>query len=319
MARKVSLASIESRNDFNSNAGTAYHIIVQVEFNGKKPSGTYYDRLHSMGIWVNGGNREEFPSPLDRRHNIGSDPQALVLQEGMFSCTNEDVAKRIANLADEHGADVVTIGRYYSTVYRVNDADLQAYDKYKKGVGKRGPKNQSETGTYTITCFHEVKTFEATLDSSPMSCSCGSMHFTVHFGVGKRYVKPNAEQDGNPYDYWCRSRFANGVFEIPLKSTPKTKHTPPLSGKNVKSLPALEGGDELNNAIASDFNFALRVFDTMYCLTRFSEVERLSGRLDVINVYIHEGGEKVLYMGFSENAFDVLDLSILDKTFMRYI
>lgn len=314
---KNDLASQEAMNNFNQDATSSYHIIVQVEFDGKNPGGTYYDRLHAMGIYVNKGNREEYSSPLTRRHNAHHNPQALVLNEGMFSCSNEDVARRIANLADECGAAVVTIGRYYSTVYRVNNADLTAYETYKKGVSKRGPKAASEKGIYTITCFHEVRTFEVELEAYPMACQCGSVHYSAHFGEGKHYVKPSADKDGDVFDYWLRSRFGAGAFEIPMYT--KGKHMPPLTVKNKPTLPKLDVSPELLADMDADFNFTLHVWDIVYSLTKFTEVERLNGRLDVINVFIHEGGTKTLYMGLTDDVFDVLDLSILDKDLMRYI
>lgn len=314
--------SYTNMSQFNSEAGAAFHIIVQVEFDGRNPGGTYYDRLHAMGIWVNRGNREEFQAPWERRQSSGgAEPQALVMQEGMFSCQNEDVAKRIANIADEAGASVVTIGRYYSTVYRVNDGDLKAYEQYKKGVSKRGPKPIEEQGIYAITCYYEARTFEVEMNVRPFACPCGSIHFNVHFGKGKHYLVPNWNNEPDVFDYWLRSRFGQaGAFEIPLLATAKHKDVPPLTVHgDTPKLPALVEADRLAKAMQHDPELALHVWDVMYCLTHFTELERIKGRLDVITIYMMEDGQKTLFMGLPPSGFDVIDLSILDRTMMQYL
>lgn len=160
---------VKARNDDAKEMAMDYHIAVVFEFDGKQPNGTFYDRLHSLGIYSRKGSRVEYDSPLARRDSMNHKGKALVVQEGFILCANRDVASMVANFADEAGASAVWVGSVSMNEFRMSESDVRAWERFKKSVGRRGPKPAHEKGRYTITCHQECSTFEVDLDSLPLN------------------------------------------------------------------------------------------------------------------------------------------------------
>lgn len=289
-----------------------YHIAVVFEFDGKQPNGTFYDRLHSLGIYSRGGNREEYDSPLARRNSRNTKNKALVFQEGFILCANRDVASAVANFADEAGASAVWVGMVSMTEFRMTESDVRAWEGFKKSTGRRGPKPAHEKGRYTVTCFQENASFEVELDSIPFNCpSCGSFHFTSRKGKQRAYAQPKDWGTVDLWQYWLATRFDRD-FEIPKvgKLAPTE-----LVNESVKEFDM--GG--LRNRFEPET--VLKMWDACYCLKKFTKLEQNEMRLQVLNGYIMSGGERQ-YQIFSEiekGKYDLLDLSILIPEFRELL
>lgn len=295
-----------------------HHIVVATEFDGKQPNGTYYDRLHALGIYVHSGNRDEFESPLARRNSGNHKAKAVVFQEGMFLCANMDVAKTIADIADEAGAAAVWIGTMQLREFRLTTEDVRVLEQYKKVVGRRGPKPAAEKGRYLITCYAEAASFEADLDSIPANCpSCGSFHFQARIGKQRSYAKPYWDDQEDVWNYWCKTRFGKeGTFEIP--SDKAGKLAPPQSMNNAPEHFDLRLPDNFTPA-SSDM---LKMWDAAYCLGRFNKLERNEMRLMILNGYIMTGGKNQYQMFSSmdmDGSIDLPDLCILLPEFRELL
>lgn len=284
-----------------------YHYVVMVEFDGHQPNGTYYDRLHELGIYSRLGNRDEYNSPLARRNSTNRKDNAIVAQEGMFMCKSRDMARTIANIADDAGASMIWTGMMTMDEFRMSEQDLNVWNQYKKSVGRRGPKPAEERGRYTIMCFQEATSFEVELDSIPFTCpSCNSFHFRARRGQKRDYAIP-ANWDGvDPWEYWQATRFGkDGQFEIPTVgrvAPPETIHPDAEKFAHPFVVGDMPRGFDV-----------FRTWDVCYCLSKFNRVELNEMRLSVLNGYIMGGGVKQ-YQMFSEvdkGRYDLLDLAIL--------
>lgn len=293
-----------------------FHIVVAIEFDGKQPNGTFYDRLHKLGIYSRGGNREEYDSPLARRNSRNHKSLALVFQEGFILCANRDVASAVANIADDAGASAVWVGMVSMTEFRMTESDVRAWEQYKNSAGRRGPKPVGEKGRYTVTCYQENATFEMELDSIPFNCpSCGSFHFTSRKGQQKAFAQPKDWGSVDLWKYWLATRFdREGNFEIPKAG----KLAPPeVVYEGVKKY---DLGD-LATSTHFESELVLKAWDACYCLTKFTKLERNEMRLQVLNGYIMSGGERQ-YQMFSEiekGKYDLLDLCILIPEFREFL
>lgn len=306
---------VKARSDDAKEMSMDYHVAVVFEFDGKQPNGTFYDRLHSLGIYSRKGSRVEYDSPLARRDSINHKAKALVFQEGFILCANRDVASMVANFADEAGASAVWVGSVSMNEFRMTDSDVRAWERFKKSVGRRGPKPVHEKGRYTITCHQECSTFEVELDSLPLNCpSCGTFHFTPRLGKQKAFAQPKDWESVDLWQYWLATRFDGDVFEIPKVGMQAPRETITVDIK------PFDLGD-LEHRTNFSTKTVLRAWDACYCLTKFNKLERNEMRLQVLNGYIMSGGEKQ-YQMFSDiehGRFDLLDLCILIPEYREFL
>ena len=299
-----------------------YHILLVIEWDGKPPVMTWYDKLHRMGIWVQGGDVNEYPSPLSRRQSItgrkGGRGNALVIQEGVFLCRNVDVAKELGSLATDYGASIKILGNLFVTDFALSQSDIFALDEFKRVTSKRGRKRAEDKGRYVVTCLAEGQTFEAELDAQPVVCpDCGSFRITAHIGQRPVYQPPS----GDMKSYWLRTRFDDeGRFEIPEIS--KTGNPPRELAAAAFEIPALfdEAQFLMNIAKTEQYkSVQLDVLDALYCLTKLGESERMTERYNIIGSYIGSGGTKPYLMGRPEHGYDLVDLCIIRPAFKKFL
>lgn len=304
-------------------------IVVVVEWDGKKPSSTFYNRLHEYGLYSKGRDKSEF-SLLEwrstRKGTLKRDSRnGFVLQEGLIVVSNMTLAKDIKYWAEQEGAELVQIGFLNLADFKMSPKDIEHYNRFTTVVSRRGPKPESEKGVYIVTCYDEAKSYEVDTTSIPVMCPmCHGSNVQSRMGRLPRYQKYNEQiaQFDTVEDYWIRTRFSSGQFEVPFiddgsddvfANLPKeivTAELPKLS----KTLPA-----PMKEAMQGDSSISDKVFDAAHCVNKMSEQTRNMGRLAVVNAYIMAGGQAFLSWTAPDDGVDTVDLCIVNEEFKVWL
>src|SRR3990167_9314034 len=214
------------------------HWLILIEWDGLKPPTRYYNRLHSLAIFVSGDKKQ---SPIERRlHSQGS---AVVAQEGSVLCSSESLARTIALLAQECGAKYVAVGQVdlhtkIGEKLKVSEQDRQALARIESILGKRGrPPAEEDAQMFAVTCLEEIRGYDHHTQVILACPGCGGMLFKCRPGKIATYVYRDGE---NVLDWWRKSRFINGHFEYAYAKNTNgkgTKHLPndtPIIGNEVE-------------------------------------------------------------------------------------
>lgn len=184
--------------------------IVIIEARGVKPSSTYYSRRAKLGLSVR---------PADVKHTPVADRVAstpgIIVQEGCIVTPSESQAMAVASLALDEGLHDVFVGKLPELVPLEHwDYDLGKIAAHlKETLGARGRKPPSQA--FAVTCFECLHT-ETQDVPYPVKCElCGSLNFKSRAGHAPTIYETSAVSRGDILDYWLRTRFATGWFEIP--------------------------------------------------------------------------------------------------------
>lgn len=304
--------------------------VVVIEWNGKKPPTTFYNRLHEYGLWSrdrrSNQERDEVSLMTWRGNRPGSNKSdaksGLVIQEGMIMVASYGLAQEIALLARKAGAVFVQVGQMYTSDLHASVPDMEAFEERQMNISKRGPKPIASNGTYCVTCYEEAQTYEVETDMAPMTClhqSCRSTFIVSRFGRLPRFRKP---QDGeNLADYWARTRFDTGEFVIPIVNNPEEGSYPaPRQLAKQVTLPKMKLTKALKEAMLLDTALTFRAYDIAYCMsTRSPEARRLM-RVHAVNSFASENAEGYYSFAVKEDTVDTLDLVSVDyETFSKYL
>ena len=308
-------------------AGVLASIVVLIEWGGKKPSSSWYNRLHSYGLYSRQPNntKDEF-SLLEWRatQNGGLKSErhnGMILQEGAIMVSSARLASDIAGWAKAEGCQFVHIGHMVTKEFSMKESDLKAFQQLQKNVGKRGPKRTTEVGKYVVTCLSEVKSYEVDLEATPFMCPyCRGSNITARMG------KANSFQiafEGTPEEYWLRTRFADGSFEIPEMGENQPGEvifkSPKLTVPKQDVPELVNTPSALMDNCSADIQSYWNLLDIAYCVLQFTETQRLDQRLLVINSYVVSGGKSYMSFNPPEHGVDLVDLAIIDGTLARYI
>ena len=307
--------------------GVLASIVVLIEWGGKKPSSTFYNRMHAYGLYSREpeSDKAEF-SLMDWRasrngHNKSDAHRGLILQEGAIMVSSVRLANDIAGWAKAEGCLFVHIGHMVTKEFSMSAKDQKAFEALQKNIGKRGPKRQAEIGKYAVTCMSEVKTYQVDLEATPFMCPyCGGSNIVARMGEVNHF---QLDFEGSPEDYWKRTRFASGSFEIPEmsrneKGKPVAK-SPKLTVPEI-GLPSLINLPiSLQERCSEDIQTYWHLLDIAFCVSQYSEVQRLDGRLLVINSFIVSGGTRPMSFNPPKDGVDLIDLTIVDGQLAEYL
>jgi hypothetical protein len=300
-----------------------FTIFVAMEWDGNPPRMTWYDRLHKKGIWVRGGDAEEFKSPMARRasRDVHNHANGVVFQEGLYLVRNEDMAQELAYEAQQFGAVNIIHGRIFMNAFVVAEQDAEPLERYFKQSSKRGRKPVEQAGDYVVTCLDELLTYETKLDATPWACpTCNSRNFQARMGNAKTYPLPKWNKITDLWTYWLCSRFdAQGIFEMPIYE--------PAMGSIAAQPPTVPyvQMDEpifcLPDEVKITHELQMRMWDASYSLSRYSEDDRVQGRLGVLAAYWNAGGQNTDYvMAIPDDCYDLIDMCILlRRDFSKYL
>ena len=323
------------------------HFVI-VEWGGKKPSMTWYDRLHSMGLY-----RNEFQDELEeqgilarrakmgRKRLDGEQPKGLVIQEGVYLVRSDTFAQRIMHHAKKLGATNVITGLMTVSDASISQADMNAISNIVASETKRGRRPSGNAGTYSVTCLDEAITLEVEAEHLPMDCpQCGSIRIQVAKGKVPIYSVPRdtvyaGASSDDIFKFWKDSRFETDRFVIPIvryiKSGLATEHfrLPKTSFIAVK-LPEivaaanLDTPDKLFEDMQVDLRLHMRVLDLLYILSQVDlqqdENLRSASRIEVLSGYwANVQDPKPYIMSPPSDGVDIVDLAIHDNAMTRYL
>jgi hypothetical protein len=305
--------------------------IVAIEWNGRKPSTTFYNRLHDYGLWSRDRRSESEKKETSLMAWRSSRPggkksdtmSGMVIQEGMIMVSSYSLAQEIALLASKDGALFVQIGQMFTSDVHASAHDLEAFEARQLNISKRGPKPVSSGGTYCVTCYEEAVTYEVDMDSAPSAClhhGCRSPFIVATMGRPLRFRMP---QEGEALsEYWARSRFSTGEFSIPVLAdldNGACYPAPKLLTKQVK-LPKLKLTKSLKDAMEDDVMLTFRVYDVAYCLSVRSMEARKAIRVHAVNAFAAARMDGYYSFALDGNSVDTLDLASIDyETFSKYL
>lgn len=319
----------KNQHDQENKKEATTSIVVLIEWGGKKPSSTWYNRLHSYGLYSRQPNTEgdkEF-SLLEWRANQHGDrkresARGVILQEGVLVVSSMTLAEDIACWAkNENKAALVQIGHMTLSSFTMSERDYEVFDKLQRAVSKRGPKSAGETGSYAVTCFDEVKTYAVDLGAMPVMCPmCGGSN--VQSRMGQVSVFQMYKDTGDAKAYWLRTRFSGGSFEVPdMKQNEGDGTFYPVPKQIVGNVetPSILLDDAVLDAIAPDDASQFHLLDVAYCVSKMPATRRLEGRLLVIDAYARSGGENFMTFNAPKNGVDLLDLCVLESKYTKYL
>ena len=326
-------------------------IILFIEWDGKTPPPTFYNRMHEYGLY---SRRKRMQSPVEieesgqslyewRASQTGKNKtqhvRGIVLQEGVIQCSTAEMARNIQQTAFKHGAINVMVGNYITTSLKMGEKDLAAFMANEKKVSKRGPKVKVEAGRYTVTCYAEGRTYEVLADSMPTECTeCGSIRVSARIGKqvsfhNKFPIKDKLmlENLGDALKFWSATRFYNGVFEVPMFYSDKKHQMPPIL-QGIYSIPdglwefidtlkecAGEGNvSQLLDDVGADMMQFLRLMDLAYCAAQRSKDTRQVDRIKQIGNYLQKDGA-AYYDLTAPDSIDIVDIVSMDNDYYKYM
>lgn len=184
--------------------------IVIIEWDGKSPPTTYYQRLGKMGLHVR-GDKDEAIVPRRRTR----DGAGLILQEGCVVTASETLAHAVAALAKEHGARLVQIysAQVETEDYVISDDDRQWLDWVNSIYGKRGHP-QGDPTPMVVTCYECGLSYTTDPIRDTANCpGCHGLNIATRRDV-QYGVQPYNGTD--PFKWWFGANFITGAFETPI-------------------------------------------------------------------------------------------------------
>lgn len=283
--------------------------IVLIEWDGRKPPTTFYNRMHALGLRVHG---DHDISVLDRRAVLGKNEGSVVLQEGAIMCAEESLAREVAMIATTLNAKVVKIGTIEPTFFTATTEDVKVHDRIEALCGKKGrPSVSEEPQRYTVMCLSEMKSYTVDDVRFVANCpKCGSLHIKTFIGDVHGYRWP----DGENFASWQRVRFAEGQFGV----YPDGVLDPPLSVTATNSFES-----KILELIKKSFKFlttinkmpvatAKSVLDAVFASRLYSSYElRKTSRVEA-SVYLLQNNRAApgsFDIGEDDFRVDILDAS----------
>jgi len=186
-----------------------FHVVL-VEWDGMKPPTTWYNRLRSMGLRVNGNKSE---SPLQRRA-CGS---GVIYQEGMIMVNTPEQAVCISQLATSMGATNVVTGELAIEGFSMTEKERTVLSNLQQRGRPSRESDKVKMSKHSMTCYSEMKTMEVTpktLANEGICPVCGSTRVSMRVGAQTRAYPFVGRED--IYSYWLKTHFINGTFEKPV-------------------------------------------------------------------------------------------------------
>ncbi|MGW8177826.1 MAG: hypothetical protein ACWGQW_03415 [bacterium] len=255
--------------------------VVLIEWDGKAPPTTWYNRLHDYDLYIRGDGRDDKEeSPLARRYSEYRN--GVVFQEGAIVVHSQSFAHLLAGYAQQCGAKTVSVGLMTVEQYIMTDDDSHVFERIVAATSKRGPKSKAGAGTYTVTCFEEGHSVEVDLKEPPQVCPiCSGFQITWHKGTRKDVAFSN---HGNAFEYWKDTRFCTGVFEIPNAT---------FDAKPVKAKGSIDF--DFDFELPDEFEVAIKLLDAAWCakelLGRENTKETIARRSKLLSLYYASGRE----------------------------
>lgn len=299
---------------------------VLIEWDGQKPSSTWYRRLERIaGAKVRG---DKTLSPLARRENtVEGQNRGLVFQEGAIIVPSESLARTLAAYAlngfpstikTEEGDEFETIIRAkavqvakieYTEIAELTDEDRRALDRINSVLGRRG--RPIPASAWVVTCLEEGRVFQVNAPHAIACPECGATYIRARLGI-----LPELKDDrGDVVATWIRTRFSSGEF-LPLDLKDRGQEAPEdvtlQDADEFALLKKIEGASDLLDFVRTcDRDVAFRVLDFIFMSRRdFSEDRRKDARILAMTEFFKIGGSPIDFPLFDPDLPDVFSSAI---------
>jgi len=277
------------------------HIVV-IEWDGNKAPSLYYRRVHALSFKV-AGDKEL--SPLARR--AGEDGgQGVIMQEGVFLCASESLARQIAGIALDCGAVNVSLGTVqFPGHFTRSVEDAQILDRVEMVLGRRGRKPPEEL--WAVSCLECLQVSNVTT-WQPVSCpTCGGLRIHARRGAVRTFQDPG----GDVLSAWRQTRFAGPHWE-PAPLSADGQPAPPagdiLNQTEEQWADALAASPHLASVRQMPRQTALAFLDAMFANRSYRTQEaRLQTRLTVATAFFMRHGDPMKISLPEPNAPDLVD------------
>jgi hypothetical protein len=286
--------------------------IVIMEWDGKKPPTTFYNRMHTMGLYVHGSKDERALSPLVRRtpKNLrDTGLENIICQEGCFVCVSEKMARWVSSEARTHGATNIQIVQGHEVESNLTEEDAKIWKQIEDKLGRRGRPSGVAT-KWVITCFEECVSSEIEDALYAVNCpACHSPFQRSRPGEMNSFKLP----DGDVFEAWLRHRFATGQFEIPALGDELPPVLPALDPLEASIIDKMRASKRLVSEImavdAKDRNQAVRMLDAVftgraYISKTVRDESRLRAALDLYQKGVDQSRVSILE---DANQYDLID------------
>lgn len=185
--------------------------IVIIEWDGKSPPTTYYQRLAKMGLHVRGDKDQDIVPRRRTRDGAG-----LILQEGCVVTVSESLAHAVAPLAKEYGARLVQIysAEVVTEDYAVTERDREQLDFLNSVYGKRGHPTGDPT-PIVVTCYECGLSYTTEPMRDTANCPvCHGMNIATRKDV--QYAVHPYTPGSDLFSWWFGANFQTGAFETPV-------------------------------------------------------------------------------------------------------
>lgn len=313
------------------NDDTQRGYIVMVEWDGRTPPTTWYNRLHKEGLYVRGSKDQ---TPLARRAQLGTSSAGVVYQEGCIICQSEGLARSVASYAWEQGATNVSVGLVRLDQFNMSERDHAILDSLNAVWGRRGRKSSADQGDYVITCLEDAHSWQVESDDKPMICpQCGSPMITWRKlgmddqpGLQVGSYEIGLAMAGSLLQLWLDTRHQVGKFERPtslagLKYDLRTVAQGVYEADVVKRFASSKLAAELQADPIVTTSDILDIMDALQCLTKLSTEIRLNKRILALEDYYKQGGQAELRLSVPADPDMVEAAAVLvySNTAARYI
>ena len=325
---------------------TRSSVVLIVEWNGGAIPQTWYNRLHSFGLYSRRDlfqnaelQKEDGRSLLQwRSEQTGRKKteimRGLILQEGIIQCADASLAHQLQAVAKNLGAAHTWVGNLTITNAILPEKDMEVFLAIEKKTSKRGVKPKHETGHYTVTCFEEGKTFHVDCDSTPVGCpSCGSVFFQARLGYPQKYKFNFDKKETTIEEFWMRTRFATSQFEVPMFDDTEGNHplqhqvgmyNPPNAIKDfVNNLFHdwdCDGIKKLRKEYEKDPGIAMELLDAVYCASKKARASRVIERQSIwMNHVSGKASGNWSFLVPDDDSIDMLDVVKISSRWAKYL
>lgn len=324
--------------------------IVLIEWDGKKPPTTWYNRLKKFGLVIRGAGKDG--DPTDRRrqmsgmisggdvwkrdkgvhgrpstgqqnwsyepdvpnpHRIQWDGFSVVTQEGAIRCKSKALAQMLGALARHHGAAHVSV--YGGEVVEATSTSDAAALKLEASLSKRGRKT-ANTFNWVVVCLDELKTYSVKDAGEVVVCpNCKSPQIKIRVGDVSRFAFPRSATAGQG---WFATRFAHGSFEAPPAVAGRGKTAPGAGEVTVNvdredlDAQAVASAPWVDVLATYDQALALRIMDAVFVARVFHRKADINdARIHAITKYFKNGGDPSLVNMATSKTPDIFDAAVV--------
>lgn len=304
--------------------------LVLIEWDGLKPSNTYYNRIRKeLGLNVRGNKtkKDRNPNPLERRREVSrfqdSANESIVFQEGAVLCSSEYLARTVLMYAKSFGAKSVQMYSALGMEFHMTDADTKIMDNLESKAGQRGRKSSdTPKSDFAVTCYEEQLTTQVKEQYYVVSCpSCSS---TLVNAVTGEVPILRVPDDCGVFEAWSRHRFARGFYEVPTVGG-LTHDFPPIQVSITKSDEEMVWNkmrdskklqSEIKEVLAStDRLQAFRMLDAVFAGRRYKpRTSRQDGRVQACVKLYAKGVTPQEASIVETEEYDILDGAFVNPT-----